>query len=190
MAHGILLAVIFAIVALVRIGKSGRKGKGLAIAALVLSALWVVGLVVLIAVAAEDEAARDDAGEIVEGGDVSAFDVSVGDCWNDIPAQQEVESITAVPCSEPHESEVFATFDIDLGSDDWPGDPAVIAAAETGCVERFGEFVGVPYEQSTLEVFYFHPTEDSWTTLDDREAVCSVVDPAGQTTGTLAGAAR
>ncbi|MGH3660130.1 MAG: hypothetical protein ACRDUA_26125 [Micromonosporaceae bacterium] len=48
----------------------------------------------------------------------------------------------------------------------------------------------MPYEQSTLEVFYFHPTEDSWTTLDDREAVCSVVDPAGQTTGTLAGAAR
>ena len=89
---------------------------------------------------------------------MSAFDVSVGDCWNDIPAQQEVESITAVPCSEPHESEVFATFDIDLGSDDWPGDAAVIAAAETGCVERFGEFVGVPYEESVLEVFYFHPT--------------------------------
>src|SRR5262245_11533700 len=48
---GILLSVIFGIVALTQIKNRGQKGKGLAIAGLACSGAWVLGIVAVIAVA-------------------------------------------------------------------------------------------------------------------------------------------
>lgn len=39
---GVLLSVIFGCIALVKIRKAGQRGKGLAVAGLVLSAVWVL----------------------------------------------------------------------------------------------------------------------------------------------------
>ena len=170
----------------------GGRGRGLIIG------LVVVGVVAVAAVAAflvfvPEDAERDDSGEIVESGEVSVFDLSEGDCWNNVPnAGEETETVDAVPCTEPHESEVFAVFDVDMG-EDWPGVDAVTAEAETQCVQRFEAFVGLTYEESVLNLFYFNPVEESWTELDDREVVCVVLDPTapdGRTTGSLQGAAR
>jgi len=146
-----------------------------------------------VAIFAPDDAERDEGGDIVEGGQVSVFDLSEGDCWNNVPdAGEETETVDAVPCTEAHESEVFAVFDVDLG-EEWPGLDAVTAEAETQCVQRFEGFVGLTYDQSALNLFYFNPIEESWNELNDREVVCVVLDPTapdGRTTGSLQGAAR
>jgi Domain of unknown function (DUF4190) len=46
----VILSIIFGIIALAQIGKRPQRGKGLAIAGLILSFVWIVVLVVLIAV--------------------------------------------------------------------------------------------------------------------------------------------
>lgn len=172
----------------------GRRGRGRGlIIGLVIAGVIAVVAIGAVAIFAPEDAERDESGDIVESGQVSVFDLSEGDCWNNVPDEgQETETVDAVPCTEPHESEVFAVFDVDLG-EEWPGIDAVTAEAETQCVQRFEGFVGLTYDQSVLNLFYFNPIEESWNQLDDREVVCVVLDPtapAGQTTGSLQGAAR
>jgi hypothetical protein len=47
--------------------------------------------------------------------------------------------------------------------------------------------VGVPYEDSVLELFYYNPTRRSWTVADDREVLCVIRSDA--TTGSARGTA-
>jgi hypothetical protein len=165
----------------------GRKRrKVLALAGFVVLVLVCAGAVLLRRGA--DEAERNGSGDIVAGGDLSAFSFRAGDCWNDPPLDQEVESVAAVPCTDPHDAEVYAVYD--LAFEEFPGENEMAVAAEAGCIERFAEFAGVDYASSELEIVYLNPTEESWDTEDDRSAVCSVSDPAAPTTGSLRGAAR
>jgi hypothetical protein len=46
-----------------------------------------------------------------------------------------VSDVPTVDCSEPHDNEVFATYDIPDG--DFPGEEAIVAAAEEECIELF-----------------------------------------------------
>lgn len=180
------LGIIFGIIALRRISTSRQRGRGLAIAGIVLACLYT-GLIV-IGLLLPDEAERDDSGTIVEGGDTEAFDLQVGDCFDDPAVDQEVQSVTAVPCAEPHDAEVYAEFELPDG--DFPGETEVSEAGGQGCYDRFEEFAGIAPEASTLSVFYLQPTEDSWEGADDRQITCAVIDEAGPTTGSLEGAAR
>jgi hypothetical protein len=68
----ILLSVIFAIVGLVQIRTSGQNGRGMAVAGLILSAMWVIGLVVVVIVAVNNSVQRDPTGTVTQGGDISA----------------------------------------------------------------------------------------------------------------------
>ena len=133
-------------------------------------------------------ATRDaDSQEITEAGTADAFALQIGDCFNDTTEEELVE-VPAVPCSEPHDNEVYYLFDLPEG--EFPGDEAVLAAAEEGCLAQFDAFVGMAYEDSELDWFPLSPTEAGWTAIGDREIVCSVWDPAGQTEGSLKGVAR
>lgn len=125
--------------------------------------------------------------EIVEEGDADVFAIRVGDCLNEATAET-VSEVPVVPCDTAHDEEVFS--EITLTGTEFPGDDAVQTQADEGCYAQFAEFVGLAYEESALEFYAYRPTEDSWTQLDDRIVSCIVYDPAGQTTGTLAGAAR
>ncbi|WP_052337107.1 septum formation family protein [Nocardioides alkalitolerans] len=135
----------------------------------------------------DDEAQRDDtSGEITSSGEADVFTLEVGDCLLDTDSEQ-LTDVPAVPCTEAHDTEVFHSFEMPDG--DWPGDDAIDTAAQEECLPAFEEFVGLAYEESTLEVGPITPTQDGWEELDDHEVLCLVYDPAGQTEGSLAGAA-
>jgi hypothetical protein len=135
-----------------------------------------------------DGAERNGRGDIVTGGEMSAFSLREGDCWNDPPLDDVTATVAAVPCTRPHDAEVYAVYDVDL--DEYPGDDQMAAAVELGCIDRFADFAGIDYATSALRVVDVSPTEASWNTRDDRSAVCSITDPAAPTTGSLQGAAR
>lgn len=135
-----------------------------------------------------DQPTRDDeSGEVVEGGQESAFNMQVGDCWNDVTTD-EVSDVPMVPCAEEHDNEVYAEFDLPDGA--FPGDDAVEEAAFDGCYERFADYIGISYEESVLEIYPMWPTEAGWDELNDRQIVCSVWDVEGALTGSVKGAAR
>ncbi len=132
------------------------------------------------------DAKRDDAGQVREQSDVSATKVRKGDCIAGT-ARGDVESLTAVPCDQPHGGEAYHAFDLPGG--DYPGAEPIATAAEQGCIEGFTTFVGRPYEESVLEIAPLTPTAESWK-AGDRQVLCFIKDPERDTTGSLANANR
>jgi len=122
-----------------------------------------------------------------DGNDTDVFTIAVGDCLNDGDVEGEVSTVKTIDCAEPHDSEAFASVIMDDG--DFPGDQAVADQAVADCTTQFTSFVGIDYNASALNFSYYYPTSASWE-QGDREILCLVYDPAGQVTGTLAGAAR
>jgi len=120
---------------------------------------------------------RDDSGAIVDEGNVDAFQIRVGDCFDDISGYEgeetEFSSVPGVPCSEPHDNEAFAVFDLDI--DTFPGTDAIGELAQESCLQRFSSFVGRDYESSSLDIFAMYPTPEGWR-QDDREVICAVYD--------------
>jgi hypothetical protein len=134
------------------------------------SILGIAGAAVAAVIGITSAAQRNDVGEITAAGSVGAFEVRVGDCFNDEAFENtEISEIPAVPCSEPHDNEVYAAFDI---TGEWPGDERVEQLAYEGCLERFAGAVGRSYEESVIDYTTIYPTEGSWNQRDDREVLC------------------
>jgi hypothetical protein len=106
------------------------------------------------------------------GGQVATAEV--GECI--VTDELGTEGITEIPtvdCSEPHDAQVVGKFDLEDG--DFPGDDAIGTAAEEGCIPEFESFVGVAATESSLEISFIHPTEETWNQADDREVLCFAV---------------
>jgi hypothetical protein len=139
---------------------------------------------------------RDETGAIVGGGTVDAFNVQVGDCFNDAHLfddesfddelfDDEISSVPGVPCSEPHDNEAFAVFDVSI--ENYLDEDAMYELAYDSCMTHFESFVGKDYESSTLEITTMYPTAESWN-QNDHEVVCAVFDMnADQLVGSAAG---
>lgn len=110
----------------------------------------------------------------------SVFSLEMGDCFNS-SAEDEVGHVEAIPCSEPHDSEVFAVTGYPEGDDDsYPGENSLKDYSETYCVDEFSGYVGISLWDSRLDISFLYPTRNSWTTADDREIVCHLRDSEGE----------
>lgn len=106
-------------------------------------------------------------------GDGNVFELAVGDCFDTAAAGGEVSDVPIVDCSEPHDNEVFHTFEVEDG--DYPGNEALVARAEEECIPAFADYVGTDYASSRLDIFPITPTEGSWSD-GDREVICALYD--------------
>jgi hypothetical protein len=182
-----LVAIALAITVLVKSKDGANRGTGKAIAALIVSVIGVVALVAGAiagyALVKSDEFQKgfNDSLEESTGGFLK-----VGDCLTATEPNLPPAKDDLVPCDQPHTAEVFHTFNLDDG--DYPGEESAASTAEEGCTAEFAGFVGVPFEQSELEVFYLYPVEAYWT-LGDRSVQC-LVGTGEESTGSLANAAR
>jgi hypothetical protein len=148
--------------------------------------LGIAGATVAAVIGITSAARRNDAGEITAAGALGAFEVRVGDCFDDEAFENtEISELPAVPCSEPHDNEVYAVFDI---TGEWPGAERVEELAHKGCLERFAAAVGKKYEDSVIDYTTIYPTEGSWNERDDREVLCVGYHmEAEKLTGTIRG---
>lgn len=200
---GLLGCVPFASIAAIVVGVIALARKqamrALAIAGIVLGALWTVafiaffatGMPTKIADAIEEAAQGIDTETSGQGGDhAAALGSEVGDCIND-PALSPDDALgrtEVVDCAAPHDMEVYHVFSLPDGA--YPGDDEVTTTAENGCIEAFEDFVGVSYEESEFDIYLYYPIHATWTFADDRGVTCAVFDPNGRTTGTLEGVNR
>ncbi|NEE03394.1 DUF4190 domain-containing protein [Phytoactinopolyspora halotolerans] len=172
----------FGIAALVHIRQRRQRGRGMAIAGLVLSGAWAVGIVAAIMLTVIDLAERDSDGTITDGGDVSVMSVHVGVCFVNLEEAAEISRLPAVPCSEPHVAEVFGVFDLPEG--EWPGMEAIGEQADSRCAEILIEYSSTAYEDPGVGLFHLHPLESMWPR--DREIVCIAYALDGAVTGSYA----
>jgi hypothetical protein len=121
----------------------------------------------------------------VPEGETDVFALAIGDCLNESSVTDEVTSVPTVDCSEPHDFEVFALTD--TTTSEFPDIDSLFTELDIFCQgEVFTEFVGIPYADSIYGTTGLVPTAESWAN-GDRELLCMISDPNGQTTGSLAG---
>lgn len=150
------------------------------------SMLVLGGAIAVVAIVAIVMAQRGD-GE--RSGDVSVFDLRVGDCF-DGPEDfsTSVETVRAVPCAEAHDNEIYHAFDVPDGP--YPGEADLDASADQECVGAFESFVGRDYLESVLEFFPITPTSSSWA-AGDRTVSCALhARDLSKLTGTMRGSQR
>ncbi len=122
-----------------------------------------------------DDTTRDNSGDITEAGGLGVFAMQDGDCFM-IPSEEFVTSVEAVPCTDPHDAQKFATVRVPYTG--LYEEMAVLESAWEACGERFESFVGVPYSDSALYIDAFTPTEEGWA-QSDRDALCLIVPETG-----------
>ena len=77
--------------------------------------IYVVVVLGFIIYGAATKVDRDNPGTIVGKGNIDAFQIKVGDCFDDASSiDDEVTDLPGVPCSKPHDNETFAVFDLSI----------------------------------------------------------------------------
>jgi hypothetical protein len=138
-------------------------------------AIYVLVAMVAVGYNMLTSADRDATGAIVDEGSVDAFNIHVGDCFDDPSSTygDEISSLPGVPCAEPHDNEVYALVNVTMP--EYPGEDAMWDHANDECLKRFEGFVGLEYESSSLDIYTMYPSTESWK-QDDREVVCALYD--------------
>ena len=183
----VLFSVLFAISALRDIKRTGKRGRGMAVTALVLCGVWVVALFGIGAWVASHQAQRDDTGAVVTGGDVGVASLALGDCLRDLPGTgggEKVTDLSAVPCTQPHRGEVFAL--ITMTAAKWPGTEVVNAQGQAQCPGRMATYAPAHAADANLEVLFLTPLEESWDVPKGRDIVC-IATTTAPTTRSLKG---
>ncbi|MFJ4209092.1 septum formation family protein [Paenarthrobacter sp. NPDC089675] len=133
------------------------------------------------------DAKRDESGRPTETSVADAFQVKVGDCMAE-PSGNEIRDVSIIPCEQSHDLEAYAAKK--LVADSYPGQSEVESQSEEYCATEFATFVGVDYNESTLELTYLYPTSQTWK-QNDREIVCLIGGASGAATkGSLKGSAK
>jgi hypothetical protein len=153
---GVLISVVCGIVGLNR-AKKGQGGRGMAIAGLVLSGLWALGIVALVVFLV-----------LFDKGTVSATEVKAGDCLKELPASGLVITVDTAPCGEPHAGEIFSVMTMPDG--DFPGQFA-IEEYQNKCAPELADYSPGAAEDADVGLFVLYPSEDSWS-QGDRTVTC------------------
>ena len=116
----------------------------MAIAGLVLSALWVLVLLAGIVFYL-----------FVGSGTVGANEVKAGDCLKELPASGLVLTVDTAPCGEPHKGEIFAVMTMPDG--DFPGQSA-IEEYQNKCAPELAKYSPEAASDPEIGLFVLYPS--------------------------------
>ena len=134
--------------------------------------LFLIAVLALVVSCSGDKLKRDEAGNVIQQGNSSIFELKVGDCTKE-ELKAEATNIDLVPCTEPHTHEAY--FSVDYVGDAYPGSATLEVFAEQKCVGAFADYVGVELSQSNLYFTYLYPSVTTWQSKNDRQVICFVV---------------
>ncbi|MEE6177922.1 DUF4190 domain-containing protein [Mycobacterium sp. 050134] len=154
---GVLFSVIFGIIAVGRTKPGGQRGRGMAVAGLVLSAVWVAVIGGAIAVAV-----------LSPTNTVSARNVKAGDCLADIPTGNRVKFVNTIGCDHPHLGEIVAV----LAMPDGPfPDEAAFSDYDQRCRDSLASYSSTAVQDPNVDLAVMPPSRDSWR-QGDRDIAC------------------
>lgn len=173
------LALVFGVTALVRTRRGRRAGRPAAIGGLVLAGAWTAAgaaVAVTLLGASSGTAVRP---RPLKG---TVFGLRTGQCAN--TARNGVDGAHAVPCSQPHAVEIYATFR--LAGAVWPGTARLGQRASQGCLVRLGSYLNPGLIGTSLSDSYVYPDQGAWA-AGERTVICEIQGTAGQLTGSVRG---
>jgi Domain of unknown function (DUF4190)/Septum formation len=158
---GIPLGLIFGIVALGKIRRTGQRGRGLAIAGLVLTGAWVALFVVIFYAGALHTIRPTPAA-------AASYNFQAGQCFERAPISQAGVS-TPVDCAQPHYGEVFAVENAPWPT--YPGQTAVEEFAKGKCPVDVIKALPPGMNHPDISVAFLFPQDKSWA-QGDRTIKC------------------
>ena len=182
-----ILGIILGAISLSQIRRNGGRGRGFAVAGIILSCVWLLASVTIGVIAATSDSGGSSSGAGAAPGvtatkpkEVDARKMKLGDCINDNTAVSnpsatepvEVESVKIVSCTGPHDGEVTAIFK--LSGSVLPPDAQLQELASSGCKTRTQARIERDPAADSLANSYYYPTADSWRS-GDRTVTCVVV---------------
>ncbi|MEU8226983.1 DUF4190 domain-containing protein [Kribbella sp. NPDC048915] len=172
------IAVVLAGIALRRIKRAGGHGKRWAYGALVVSLCWLIAIAVAVALNLIGEHRQGI------GRTVPIAQVEVGRCFDADLEAATLRSVRIANCAVPHTGEAYAKVRAALVG---LTEEQTEAVATQQCAGAFVEFVGKPYEQSDLDMYYVVLQDRA---VADGNVLCLVGVPGTQLTGTMRGSQR
>ncbi len=107
----------------------------------------------------------------------------------DATPQGSAQIILRLDCSLPHQYEVISVVEAGLPGDPRPGVEQLTTAAKRLCPPAFETYLGIPYQNSALEVGWVFPSEDQRNS-GNQQIGCLAFDPLGKLVGSVRGTAR
>jgi hypothetical protein len=176
------LSVIFGFVGLNRIKRLGQGGKPLAIAGLVLSGVWIV-IIVLVSTLSGNATRQSSTGQITHRGNLDVFSLTTGDCFDNPTDTSDIENVTAIPCTQAHDSQVFAKFDLSGADSSYPSQASLNKQADAGCNSRTAS-IDKTKVSDAMQIRVLFPEEDAWND-GQRTVSCLIVNPKKTLTTSL-----
>ena len=130
------------------------------LAGLAAGAVVLGGLGVSLAMMATQDQLATDSGSFIG-------DLQIGQCYQ----EPEQDQLNAVPCSQPHDGEVFAM--VPLHGQALPAKAELEGLADKACRAQFHAYVGVAFHVPKLSFGWWAPTTDSWAN-GDRTMTCTL----------------
>ncbi len=160
--------------ALIRISRSGARGRSLAITGLVLAGLWTVAAaVVAAAVITRPPPPKPVTLPLV-------FSLRAGQCLDS--GANGISGVHVLSCAQAHDAEVFATFRV-AGSR-YPGAAALQQRARQGCVSRLSGYLNPQLAAASLAQSFVYPDAGAWS-AGERTVVCTVRSTSGPLVGSV-----
>lgn len=164
---GVLLSVIFGIIALSQIKSRGQSGRGLAIAGLVISAAYTVLLSIAVVFAV-----------MSPGTSEAITDVKVGECLANTPQGKNILSVDTIGCDQPHTAEVYAVFTVPEGP--YPG-RSIIDEYANKCSDALSNYSQRAQQDLNVQIKVVYPTSETWDRSHDRDVACIAYTPDKRT---------
>ena len=144
--------------------------------------VWLGAIAILALFSSGCDSGTDKAGAS------TLFRLQAGECFRSSAGTSgrtvEIKDVTTLPCTDPHEGEVFAVVTHPAAKDaPYPGDDAVADFASGECLTRFPAYTGATYDNSDLQLATVRPDHDSWSEKDDRDVACVLYQQGATLTG-------
>jgi len=163
---GLVLGLVFGIIALSDIKRTGQRGRGLAIAGIAVFSVWIFLVIAFIVLgilgAALDSTTRSS------GASSTGFSLKPGQCFDRDPNSKS-SAVTVIDCAKPHDAEAFASEPITSVS--YPGLTAVQAIGEHRCPGDAEHWLTAGLNYPDFAVHYLFPQASSFT-RGDRTVIC------------------
>jgi hypothetical protein len=165
-----LLGFIFGFISLSKIKKTGQAGRGLAIAGVILSALWMVAWVVgtIVIVSAVKT--------VLNNNGAPGFGLTPGDCFNQ-NTTNAAQPIDKLACTTAHDGETVALLPI-TGTT-YPGEQAMSQQANDQCVTATKSYLDPAMDYPNLTPAYLAPSALAWA-AGNHSIVCYVSSTTGK----------
>jgi hypothetical protein len=197
-----LVGIGLAVVALVQLRSGRERGRGIAVAGLVVSLLWPVVLLSA-GVAAVSQLttqsrqygpdplpevgvtceAGSSCGNVVDEPSGFVATLVAGDCLAEVPEplrdDAEGTQVDVVDCEEEHAAQVYDT--VSAGAGEYPGESAVRRLAQQRCAAAVPASARADVAERRARVVVAYPGPPVWD--ETHQAACLLVTPEPRTSG-------